>query len=154
MVHSLSGCVALISMSVNLFLYYLVVPAFSCVYQLSIILQCSIALISFIRLKQADQLLRQTLSRLSSDNKDRTQESQHRKRQSIRTSYIRSSVLSSLNLFYQFHTECRQSVFSQNRIFGSILFIHILVYTPANAFMVWSLIFGRIELVTGILFAG
>lgn len=138
-----------ICMALNVFTYNICIHTFSNVYQLATFFQCASALISFVRLKQSDRLLSEILSKLTNILKLNHLKS----RQSMLVSYLRSSFVMSLNRFYRFHLECRRSVFSQNKIFGNQLFETILLYTPANAFMIWSLIFGRVELVNAIVFA-
>lgn len=123
-------------MTTNVLLYYIVIHTFASVYELSLIFQATVSLVTFIRLRQANALLR-NLAQTSVPSQ---------------STYTRAEVHTGLSLFYVFHASIRRSVASQATITGPNLLLHLLVYTPCNAFMVWSLLLHSHNLITAILF--
>lgn len=141
---TLEGLVGFMLMTTNLVIYYVMAFTFSSVYQLTCIFQVVFSLITFIRLNQANKLLTKCDIILA--------QNETRKSILLNVKEINKTTLTSLNIFYQFHANIRQSIFNANTKFGFILMVHILVYTPSNAYMVFSIIFRNIEIVTAILF--
>lgn len=101
-------------------------------YQMGVILPAMCSYITFTRFAQAEHLVSRTLSRLSHNGGT----SLHR---------CQVSVMTSLRTFYHFHAHCRRSVSSQNKVFGYLLFIALLFYSPPNAFMFVCLLLGRVN---------
>ncbi len=139
------GLVGFVFMTSNLLVYYVMAFTFSSVYQLTCIFQVVFSLITFIRLNQANKLLTKSDILLTRNKTKKSMSSNVKEINKI-------TSLSNLNIFYRFHANIRQSIFNANTKFGFILMVHILVYTPSNAFMVFSIIFRNIEIVTAILF--
>lgn len=54
------------------------------------------------------------------------------------------SIRHSIDRFHRLHGKCRRSIFSFNRLFGRQLLIYIVLCTPTNAFMLLSMLLGRL----------
>lgn len=126
--------------------------AFSSVFQYAIILPTMSAYITFIRLKQADDYLRRLFLCKETVQKDVVFRKNFKNFNKLLSRKIRSDFESKLAKFYRFHHSCRQSVFSQNSIFGKQLLENLLIYTPINAHLMFSILLGRIEPMTAIIF--
>src|SRR5699024_11191916 len=122
---NLYGIFAALSIIFNGFVYLIVIQTFTSVYQLMLDLPFICALITFVRLKQADKLLFKILNTKS--------RFAHCKSFKIFRNGLLKNLTTcqrDLNKFYHFHCLCRKSVFSQNQIFGTQMFQSLLIYTP------------------------
>ncbi|KAJ6221500.1 hypothetical protein RDWZM_000045 [Blomia tropicalis] len=70
--------------------------------------------------------------------------------------YIRiyRTVWRDLDRYRRFYINCLRSILIQNRIIGYLLMVNLICFTPVNAFLIWSIIFGGIEFITSLLIIG
>lgn len=126
----------------NVLLYFICMFTHSNVFQLSIILPSFITKINFIRLKQADELLQGVLRSFAACVAN------------PRSKQINSVSGTSLLIkkFHSYHTWCLQSIFQQDKVFRFQLLTSLLFQTPINAYIVISILLGRIETKTAAIF--
>ena len=106
---SISGLMETILMALNVLRLSITAHTFSNIFQLSIALQCIAAIICFIRLKQANEILFDIKWRLLVCSK---------RNNKLKQTILNLKINRLLNSFYTFHVQCCQSVFSQNPLFG------------------------------------
>lgn len=143
--YTLNGVFDIMIINFVAFPYFVSLFAFTSVFEYAVLLPAMSAMITFIRLKQADDYLRQLLI----SKKDNQQKSINFKNLSVSKNELESKLCK----FYYFHQSCRRSVFSQNAIFSYQMFESLLIYTPINAHLVFSILLGRVEQMTAIIFS-
>lgn len=140
------GLLQALCMFTNSLLFAYASNVFNSIFQWSINLPLNTGIITFIRLGQADNLLRHLLAPAQ------TFKGETVSRSTLEKANYSKQLSRKLSLFYRFHASIRRSVFSQNLVFASMMATNLLVYTPANAYMLFSILFGRVEPITSLIF--
>lgn len=144
------GLFEIFLINLNVLHYFVSLMVFSSLFQYIVILPTMSSFITFIRLKQSDDYLRQLLISEKDNQENNVFKKNFKNFKNV--SIAKSELEGKLCKFYHFHYSCRRSVFSQNAIFGYQMFETLLIYTPVNAHMVFSILLGRIEHMTAIIF--